>query len=87
MNTNPISMEHVNSSQIFAAGHDSATETLALQFSSKGQPGAVYHYAPVPTSMYHAMLAAESIGKFFGANIRGKDGITCQRMNFQKEAA
>lgn len=87
MNTNPISMQIVKSSQIYAAGHDSATETLALQFLSKGQPGGVYHYAPVPAAMYHSMLAAESIGKFFGANIKGKEGISYQRMNFEKAEA
>lgn len=81
-----IDLTPVKSSQIFAVGYDAPSETLALQFLRNGQPGGVYHYTPVPDGMYHALLAAESIGKFFGANIKGKPGIKYTRIESQKEA-
>lgn len=81
-----IPLQAVKSSQIAAAGYDSPTETLALQFHTGVERGIVYHYTPVPSGMYHSLLAAESIGKFFGQFIKGNPDIGFTKVN-TKEAA
>lgn len=63
-----ITMQPVRSSQIKAIGFDAATKKLAVQFNN----GNVYQYADVPPETFTQMATAESIGKFFGANIKGK---------------
>lgn len=60
----------VESSQIHAIGHDPATNTLAVQFKGKNGPGSVYTYANVPADMHAEMLAAKSIGTYFGAHLK-----------------
>lgn len=83
-----IELTPVNSRQIAAVGHDAPTETLAIQFHGKGdKPGSIYHYSPVPAGMYQGLISAESVGKFFGAHIKGKDGIKYQRVEPAKEPA
>lgn len=76
MTTNPpstIELTPCESSQIEAFGYDSSTEILAIRFPGRGAtPGTVYHYAGVPADVFHQMVAAESKGKFFGSNIRGR---------------
>lgn len=69
----------VKSSQIASIGYDAATQTLAVEFWNKDGaphggdvPGAVYHYEGVPAEAHAALIAAESVGKHFGAHIRGK---------------
>lgn len=58
----------VKSSQIASIGHDPATNTLAIEFNG----GKVYHYEGVPAEAHADLMAAESVGKHFGAHIRGK---------------
>lgn len=58
----------VTSSQVKAIGYDQATKTLAIKFNS----GGVYHYDNVEPEKHTAFMAAESKGKFFGKEIRGK---------------
>jgi hypothetical protein len=70
-----ITMKAVKSSQIAATGYDSASKTLAIKFNN-GQK--VYHYSDVPQEQFDALMAAESIGKHFGAHIRGKFKHTLQ---------
>lgn len=69
-------LKPVESSQIFAIGYDQITRTLAIQFVSHagGQrnAGSIYTYSNVPLETAIAFTQAESIGKFFGANIKGK---------------
>lgn len=75
MTTNPptITLIPCESSQIEGFGYDEASQTLAIRFLGKGvTPGSVYHYADVPLHVFTEMQAAESKGKFFGANIRGR---------------
>ena len=67
-----IPLTEVESSQIHALGHDAETNTLAVQFKSKGGPGNVYHYSNVPVEKFEAMLSADSIGRHFGSEIKGK---------------
>lgn len=70
ISTAPIDMKDVESSQIARIGHDPATNTLAVQFKSRGAPGSVYHYANVTPELFGAFDAAKSKGTFFGAHIK-----------------
>lgn len=56
----------VDSSNIAAVGYDKASETLTIQFHT----GALYQYEAVPENVYTGLLNAESVGKYFHANIR-----------------
>lgn len=68
-----IPITPVESSQIHGLGHDAATNTLAVQFKAKNGPGSVYHYAGVTAKQFEDFLAAESIGKHFGAHFKKND--------------
>lgn len=70
MNANSIPLTPIKSSQLAAIGHDAATETLAIQFLSKGQPGNVYHYRNFTAAEYSAFASAESAGAHFGKHIK-----------------
>jgi hypothetical protein len=61
-------LQPVESSQVKAIGYDPATKTLAVQFS-RGT-GAIYHYPGVEPDTHQAFINADSIGRFFGANIK-----------------
>lgn len=56
----------VQSGSIASAGHDG--HALEVEFKN----GGVYRYAGVPKSAYDEMLAADSVGRYFHGNIRGK---------------
>ena len=58
----------VKSSTISHVGYDKASSTLTIRFTH----GGTYNYPGVPESAYEALLAAESIGKHFHANIRNQ---------------
>lgn len=70
----------VKSSQIASIGYDAGTSTLEIEFPTRGEAprggatgvGSVYQYSDVPPNVHADLMAAESVGKFFGANIRGK---------------
>jgi hypothetical protein len=63
-----IELTPVVSSQIAAIGHDAASNTLAVKFSS----GSTYHYSGVSAEDFAAFKDADSIGSHFGKTIRGK---------------
>jgi hypothetical protein len=65
-----IELTPVESSQIHAIGHDPETNTLAIQFKGKNGPGSVYHYENFPADKFEQFKGAESIGRYFGANIK-----------------
>jgi hypothetical protein len=67
-----IPMTTVQSSQIHAIGYDAPTSTLRVQFKNKSGPSAPYDYAGVPPETAEAFQKAESVGRFFGAEIKGK---------------
>ncbi|MFM0405291.1 KTSC domain-containing protein [Paraburkholderia dipogonis] len=67
--TNHITLDSVESSQIGAIGHDPLTNTLAMQFKAK-KDAPVYHYANVDAAMFEALKTAESVGKHFAAHIK-----------------
>lgn len=56
------------SSNIAGHGHDPETSTLLIQFKN----GAVHKYEGVTAEDYAALAGAESVGKHFYAEIRGK---------------
>lgn len=58
--------DSVASSNIVSIGYDSASETLEIEF----QNGGVYQYYNVPQSIFDALMAAPSHGKFFASQIK-----------------
>lgn len=68
-----IALTSCVSSQISGFGYDANSKTLAISFPGRGaQPDTIYHYFDVPAEVYAGLLASESKGKFFGAEIRTK---------------
>lgn len=72
-----IPLTPCGSSQIREFGYDAANKTLAIRFSGKSGEKTVYTYGNVPPELHDGMRAADadseqSVGKFFGANIKGK---------------
>lgn len=63
----------VVSSQIEAIGHDPETNTLFIKFIHGGR---TYSYADFPAEKFERFKNAESLGKFLGAEIKGKHGYT-----------
>jgi len=63
-----IPLTAVESNQVSAIGYDAASGTMAVTFS-RG-PGHVYHYPNVSPELHQQFVNAESIGKFFGQNIK-----------------
>lgn len=61
-------MKPVNSSSISHVGHDPATGVLSVKFHN----GKTYQYEGVSSDQAADMLKAESIGRHFMGNIRGK---------------
>jgi hypothetical protein len=57
----------VKSSQIKSVGHDAVENKLEIEFHT----GHVYLYHEVTADEHKELMAAESIGKHFGAKIRG----------------
>lgn len=56
----------VKSSNILSVGHNPYTKTLEVEF----RHGDVYRYKDVPRSTYKELIEAESVGRYFGKNIR-----------------
>ncbi len=65
-----INYQPADSSQISAFGYDAAQRVLGIKF--KGSGGSTYHYFEVPPEVLAGLQAAESVGKYFGAHIKGK---------------
>ena len=63
-----IERHPVESSVLAAVGYDAGKRLLEIEFHS----GAIYRYLEVPEEIHSRLLAAESKGHFFGANIRDK---------------
>jgi hypothetical protein len=61
-----MTRDAVSSSSIKSIGHDG--DTLEVEFHS----GKVYRYAGVSATDAAALIGAKSIGKHFGAHVRGK---------------
>lgn len=61
-------MQITNSSMISEAEYNEAEKLLRLKFAKGGW----YGYLDVPKEIYNDLIAADSIGKYFLANIKGK---------------
>ncbi|SNT35760.1 KTSC domain-containing protein [[Luteovulum] sphaeroides subsp. megalophilum] len=59
--------QSVASSNLAEVGYDSDLETLEVQFKS----GGIYQYFNVPAFMYERLMSADSLGRFFNAEIKG----------------
>jgi hypothetical protein len=58
----------VESSNIAEVGYDEDSKTLVVLFNN----GRLYSYDEVPKKVYDDFLVAQSKGKYFIANVRGK---------------
>jgi hypothetical protein len=65
-----IPMIPVTSSQIKSVGY--RDNTLFIEFTK----GSVYSYANVPETFFEALKKAESVGKYFASEIKGKFEFT-----------
>jgi len=74
-----MKMHNVESSWIKSIGANPSEETLDVHLKS----GAEYRYYNVPEHMLTEMLEAESMGKFFAANIGkgGKSDYSYKKLN------
>ena len=76
-----MSMVPVVSSNIAAVGYDEQARSLTIQFRG----GSVFIYDDVPTELHDQLMAAESPGKFFAANIR--DAFDTRSVSSDEKAA
>jgi KTSC domain-containing protein len=61
----------VTSGLIKSIGYDRATQTLEIEFVNHREgPTKVYQYTPFSLERFDAFTAAESLGKYFLANIK-----------------
>lgn len=82
MTKNPISLTPVESSQIHSIGHDATTNTLAIRFkNSKGDASGLYHYDNFNAEDFAAFSGAESIGSYFGKNIKKSAAYPFRRID------
>ena len=61
-------IRRVDSSSVEAIGYDPATAKLYLRFRGSGN---AYVYTDVPPAVYASLMAADSIGRFVNAEIKG----------------
>lgn len=59
--------QSVASSNLAEVGYYLDLETLEVQFKS----GGIYQYFNVPAFMYERLMSADSLGRFFNAEIKG----------------
>lgn len=55
------------SSTILKVSYDTLLENLRVEFAQ-----GTYDFFGVPVEIYHEMIAAESVGKYFQANVKNK---------------
>lgn len=66
--------EPVNSSNVASIGYDPGSETLEVEFKNTG----VYQYLNVPQFMWERLMQADSIGRFFNAEV--KNAFPCVKL-------
>jgi len=65
--------EAVESSQLASVGYDVEKQILEIEFKGRTDTsGGIYQYFEVPQHVHHDLMHAESIGRYFGQNVRGK---------------
>ncbi|HCF30238.1 MAG TPA: KTSC domain-containing protein [Cyanobacteria bacterium UBA11049] len=72
-------MQPVNSSMAKAVGYDRTNQTLQVEFNS----GSVYQYASVEQETWESLQTADSTGRFFNRQIKGK--YECDRVDDEIE--
>lgn len=83
-----MEMRNVESTRIHSVGHDpdanGGAGTLRVRFwrgyGESRQPGPEYDYTPWSAGQHAEFLAAESLGKHFGAHIKDNAAIQCQKV-------
>lgn len=66
--------EKLDSSNLDTADYHEDSQTLTIKFKS----GQEWEYYDCPERIYKGLLGAESAGKYFNANIKGK--FRCQKI-------
>jgi hypothetical protein len=64
----------VSSRNLSSVGYDADSQTLEIEFNH----GGVYQYAGVPEGEHQGLMSADSLGKYFNANI--KDRYPCTKL-------
>jgi len=64
-----IEMQAVESSLIDQVGYDAEAKVLAIQMNNSSD---TYYYQDVPQSIFENLLAADSKGRYYVKNIKGK---------------
>lgn len=67
-----MDMQPVSSSLISAIGYDAEEKKLGVEFAR----GGTYEYDDVPPEAYEEFIGADSIGKYFLANIKNNYSYT-----------
>jgi hypothetical protein len=67
-----MNMKPVPSSNVHAIGYDPETKDLEIHFHKNGVPTGKYTHHDVPPEEHAALMDAESHGKHYAANIKGK---------------
>jgi hypothetical protein len=62
----------VESTSLRSVGYEPELRVLEIEFRT----GAIYRYRAVPSTVHREFMAAESKGRFFSNNIRGKFAFT-----------
>jgi hypothetical protein len=66
-----MNWQTVESSQISEVGYDADTSTLGIRFlPGKFSAASEYHYANVPPDVHGSLVTADSVGRYFGQNIK-----------------
>jgi hypothetical protein len=63
-----ITHDTPNSSNIARLSYDDEKGNLMIEFRS----GKMYRYYDVPMEIWTGLISADSVGRFFNSNIRGK---------------
>lgn len=75
MDQTNITRQPVESSNIKAVGYDPATKVLEIEFLPRQESNKetnVVRYNTVPQETYDALINAESVGRYFHNEIKGK---------------
>ncbi len=64
-----IEMQSVKSSLLNKVGYDAEAKVLAIRMNNSSD---TYYYQDVPQSIYDSLLAADSKGRYYVKNIKGK---------------
>ena len=60
--------QSVESSNLRSVGYDEFLLVLEIEFNA----GTVYRYYGVPSEVHDELINAESVGKYFNANVKSK---------------